>query len=219
MKNFVGDFKKFINKGNIFDLATGIIIGTTFTAVVNSLVNDIVMPLISSAINFDLTSAKVQLREEIVELDAAGEEVITQTAIYLRYGAFIQNVINFLIIALAIYVAVTVVKRIKNGYIKSEIKYIKKLKARHPELFDEEDEYGTILYEKLKTNYPQYFKNELADEIEAQKAKANELTPQQINNELLARLNDNLEKMYALNNPEPAEEIKEENNEDKENVE
>lgn len=199
MKNFVGDFKKFINKGNIFDLATGIIIGTTFTAVVNSLVNDIVMPLISSAINFDLSSAKVLLREEIVEI-VDGEEEIIQTAIYLRYGAFIQSVINFLIIALAIYIAVTVVKRIKNGYIKSEIKYIKKLKQRHPELFDEEDEYGTILYEKLKTNYPQYFKNELADEIEAQKAKANLPTTQEINNELLAKLNENLEKIYNLNN-------------------
>ena len=202
MKDVVTDFKKFINKGNVIDLAAGIIIGTAFTAIVNSLVNDIVMPLISRMINFDLTSAKTVLREEV--LDEEGEVVIK--AITLNYGSFIQNVINFFIIALAIYVAVKTIRFIKNGYIRSEIKYIKKLKTKHPELFDEEDEPGTLLYEKLKKNHPEYFKTEIAQEIEAKKAKEKrELSPQEINNELLLRLNENLERVYGVSNVEEDE--------------
>ena len=212
MKDVVTDFKKFINKGNVIDLAAGIIIGTAFTAIVNSLVNDIVMPLISRMINFDLTSAKTVLREEV--LDEEGEVVIK--AITLNYGSFIQNVINFFIIALAIYVAVKTIRFIKNGYIRSEIKYIKKLKTKHPELFDEEDEPGTLLYEKLKKNHPEYFKTEIAQEIEAKKAKEKrELSPQEINNELLLRLNENLERVYGVSNAEE-DEIRDIVNEEKE---
>ena len=212
MKDVVTDFKKFINKGNVIDLAAGIIIGTAFTAIVNSLVNDIVMPLISRLINFDLTTAKVILRDEV--LDEEGE-IITK-AITLNYGAFIQNVINFFIIAIAIYVAVKTIKFIKQGYIRSEIKYIKKLKEKHPELFDEEDEPGTLLYEKLKKNHPEYFKTEIAKEIEAKKAKEKrELSPQEINNELLLRLNENLERVYGVTNSEE-DEIRDIVNEEKE---
>ncbi len=207
-KSFVKDFKKFVNKGNIFDLAIGIIIGTAFTAVVNSLVNDLIMPLISRLINFDLTSAQIVLREEIVDI-VDGEEVITQTGIYLRYGSFFQHVINFIIIALAIFIAVKVVKSIKNGYIRSEIKYIKNLKAKHPEYFDEEDEFGTRLYEKLKKEHPEHFQTEIALEIEEAKAKAKiEETPEEINNALLLRLNENLEKI--INDKETYQEQKEE---------
>ena len=195
MKNVVGDFKKFVNKGNILDLATGIIIGTAFTAIVNSLVNDIIMPLISRALDYDLTSAKIILKEAV--LDDEGE--VVKAAISLNYGSFIQHVINFIIIAIAIFVAVKIIKFIKNSYIRSEIKYIKKLKARHPDLFDEADEPGTLLYEKLKKAHPEHFKNEIAAEIEAKKAKeAAQKSPQEINNELLMRLNENLERMNGF---------------------
>ena len=203
------DFKKFVNRGNIIDLATGIIIGASFTAVVNSLVNDILMPLISRIINYDLTGAKVELRPEIVEI-VDGEEVITQTAIYLRYGQFIQNLLNFLLIAIVIFLLVRLIRGLKQGYIKSEIKYIKKLKARHPEFFDEEDEFGTLLYEKLKKEHPEEFKNEINAEIEKAKAQEKQnLSPQEITNELLLRLNENLEKMNEnkqINNDNKEEE-------------
>lgn len=203
------DFKKFVNRGNIIDLATGIIIGASFTAVVNSLVNDILMPLISRIINYDLTGAKVELRPEIVEI-VDGEEVITQTAIYLRYGQFIQNLLNFFLIAIVIFLLVRLIRGLKQGYIKSEIKYIKKLKARHPEFFDEEDEFGTLLYEKLKKEHPEEFKNEINEEIEKAKEKEKQnLSPQEITNELLLRLNENLEKMNEnkqINNDNKEEE-------------
>lgn len=194
--NTVQDFKKFVNRGNIIDLATGIIIGSAFTAIVNSLVNDVIMPLISIAINFDLTKAKWILRPEITDM-VDGEEVIVQSQISLNYGAFLQYFINFIVIALAIFTAVKVVKAIKNSYVRSEIKYIKKLKEKHPEYFDEEDELGTRLYEKLKKQHPEHFKNEIALEIEEAKAKAQAtVSPQELNNQLLLRLNENLERAF-----------------------
>lgn len=194
----VQDFKKFVNRGNIIDLATGIIIGSAFTAIVNSLVNDVIMPLLSLAINFDLTKAKWILRPELTAI-VDGEEVVTQTQISLNYGAFLQYFINFIVIALAIFTAVKIVKLIKNSYIRSEIKYIKKLKEKHPEYFDEEDELGTRLYEKLKKQHPEHFKNEIALEIEEAKAKAeSNISPQELNNQLLLRLNENLERAFPI---------------------
>lgn len=191
----VNDFKKFINRGNIIDLAIGVIIGGAFTAIVNSLVNDIIMPLISRIIDFDITSAKWILREEV--LDAEENVVVSQISV--NYGQFIQNVILFLIIAFSIFTAVKIVKWIKNGYIRSQIKYVKNLKKKHPDWFDEEDEFGTMLYEKLKSKYPNEFKNEIAEHIEQQKeAQAAIKTPVEINTIELARLNDNLEKIYKL---------------------
>lgn len=195
MKNnnsVVNDFKKFINKGNIFELATGIIIGAAFTSVVNSLVYDIIMPLISNLINFDLSSARVVLREEV--LDEAGEVVLS--GIYLNYGSFLQYCVNFFIIALFIFIVIKVIKRIKNGYIKSEIKFIKRLKEKHPEYFDDKEEYGSILYEKLKAEHPEHFQEEINAEIEEKKASIeSNKTPQEITNELLLRLNENLERL------------------------
>ena len=197
----VNDFKKFINKGNIFDLAIGVIIGGAFTTIVNSLVNDIIMPIISRIINFDITKAKWIIREEV--LDAEENVIVSQISI--NYGQFIQNVILFLIIAFSIFTAVKIVKWIKNGYIRSQIKYVKRLKKKHPEWFDEDDEFGTILYEKLKSKYPDEFKNEIAEQIEIEKEANEQKNPIEINNSELARLNDNLEKIYGLNKKEVEE--------------
>lgn len=186
--NFISDFKKFINKGNIFELATGIIIGSAFTAVVNSLVNDLIMPLISRAINFDLTSARWILSPEIT--DEAGE--IIKAEISIKYGTFIQMLLNFLLVALAIFIAIQFIKKIKDGYIRHQIKYVKNLKKKHPEFFDEKDEYGTILYEKLKKEHPEYFKNEKTDKIEKEKPKED---PQEIMIRLLQEINENTKQM------------------------
>ncbi len=194
VEGVVKDFKKFINRGNILDLATGIIIGGAFTAIVNSLVNDIIMPLISRAIEFDLTTAKLVLKEAV--LDSEGETI--KNAITLNYGNFLQSFINFIIIPMAIFFAVKVVKSIRQGYVKNQIKYVKNLKKKHPEWFDEEDEYGTKLYERLKKEHPEYFKNEIAEEIEKQKEEAKKEDPVRTNNELLLRLNENLEKMCSI---------------------
>ena len=191
--NTIDDFKKFMNRGNIIDLATGIIVGTAFTAVVNSLVKDVIMPLISSAMNIDLTSAKWILRHEVI--DEVTEEVLV-SEISLNYGNFIQSLINFFFIAVAVYITIGIIKWIRKGYIRSEIKYIKKLKKKHPEFFDEDDEFGTLLYEKLKSKHPEYFQEEINAEIEKKRHEVMaEPTEMEINNELLRRLNDNIEKL------------------------
>ena len=73
-KNFLGDFKKFISKGNVVDLATAVVIGTAFNKIVNGLVNFIITPLISLMIDgIDMTAWKYVIREEV--LDEAGEEM------------------------------------------------------------------------------------------------------------------------------------------------
>ena len=99
MKAFAKEFKEFIARGNVLDMAVGIIIGSAFTAIVSSLVDDIVMPLISLITGgFDFTSLAVALGE--------GEE-----AAMLRYGSFISAIINFLLIALVVFFFLKVVNK------------------------------------------------------------------------------------------------------------
>lgn len=190
ISNTANEFKKFINKGNIFDLAIGIIIGTTFTAVVNSLANDIILPLISRAINFDISSAMIILKE--AEVDADGN--IIKAAIEFRYGNFFQKFLNFIIIALAIFIAIKVVNKVKDLYIRHQISYVKKLKNKRPDWFDEDDEYGKKLYEKLKKEYPQYFKEEIKLENENNKPEIKE-DPQVMMINILKEINTNLENL------------------------
>lgn len=95
-KGFIGEFKEFISRGSVIDLAVGVIIGGAFTTIVNSLVNDIVMPVIGLLIGgMDFTSLKIVL--------GTNED---GTAATLNYGMFIQNVVNFLLMAFVIFCAV-----------------------------------------------------------------------------------------------------------------
>lgn len=98
---FFKDFKDFITKGNIVDMAVGVVVGNAFKAIATSLVNDIIMPPLSYYILGDVnfTDLKVVLQPEV--LDEAGE-VLTK-AITLNYGNFIQLVIDFLLTALCIF--------------------------------------------------------------------------------------------------------------------
>ncbi len=108
-KGFIGEFKEFISRGNVVDLAVGVIIGSAFTAIVTSLVNDIIMPVIGllfGGLNF------TELKYVITP--AAGD--VAEAAIY--YGNFIQCVVNFLLVAFVIFM---VVKTINRFHKKSEI--------------------------------------------------------------------------------------------------
>ena len=96
-KGLIGEFKEFISRGNVMDMAVGVIAGTAFTAIVNSLVKDVITPAIGYLIGgIDFTEYKIVLSP------AVGE--IPETAIY--YGTFIQNIINFLLIALVVFLLV-----------------------------------------------------------------------------------------------------------------
>ncbi|MBQ3477319.1 MAG: large-conductance mechanosensitive channel protein MscL [Clostridia bacterium] len=95
----VAEFKEFITRGNVMDMAVGIIIGGAFTAIVTSLVNDLLMPIIGAIFGgIDFTSLKYVIRAAD---EAAG---IEEAAI--RYGSFIQAIVNFLLIAIVIFLLV-----------------------------------------------------------------------------------------------------------------
>ena len=112
MKGFLGEFKKFIMRGNVIDLAVGVIIGGAFQAIVNSLVNDIVSPVLSLAtkgVNFAdkfivLTSDEVTF----ATVEAAKEAGYAT----LNYGGFITAVINFLIMAIVIFMLVKTINKV-----------------------------------------------------------------------------------------------------------
>lgn len=105
MKKFLSDFKAFALKGNIVDMAIGVVIGGAFGKIVTSLVNDIITPLIGLLTgNISLAELKFVLAEAV--LNEAGEVVTPELAI--TYGAFLQTVIDFFIIALSIFVVMRV---------------------------------------------------------------------------------------------------------------
>ena len=108
MKKFWSEFKTFISKGSVMDMAVGIIIGGGFTAIVNSLVNDLVMPLLSVLTGgYDFTKLSVVLGN--------GENAAT-----LNYGLFISAVINFLLIALVIFCMIKAINKMKDKIKKNE---------------------------------------------------------------------------------------------------
>lgn len=111
MGKFLTEFKEFAMKGNVIDMAVGVIIGGAFGKIVSSLVNDIIMPVVGLAtggINF--TELKATLHEAV--LDPATQEVIKE-AVTLNYGMFIQNIVDFLIIAFSIFMALKVIVKFK----------------------------------------------------------------------------------------------------------
>lgn len=104
MKKFMSEFKAFISRGNVMDMAVGIIIGGAFTAIVNSLVNDIINPLLGlfGGMNFDQLSIPLK-----------GEAA-------LNYGSFITSILNFLIMALVIFCIVKAMNAAAKKFEKKE---------------------------------------------------------------------------------------------------
>lgn len=95
MKAFIKEFKEFISRGNVIDLAVGVIIGGAFKAIVDSLVNNILMPVIGGLTGgIDLSELSFTIRNTSI-----------------AYGLFLNAIINFLIISLAIFVAIKVVSK------------------------------------------------------------------------------------------------------------
>lgn len=114
----IKEFKEFISKGNVVDLAVGVIIGGAFGKIVTSLVNDVLMPLIGIVLG-GVDFSKLTL--------TVGEAKIA-------YGMFIQNIIDFLIIAFCVFIFVKVVNKLSNLKKKEEIKEEKKEEPKETEL-------------------------------------------------------------------------------------
>ena len=106
---FLQEFKKFAMRGNVIDLAVGVVIGTAFNKIVSSFVDDILMPPISVLLGGrSFADRSVTLRA--AEVDAAGETL--REAVTLDYGAFIQNILDFVIIAFAVFLLVKLINRL-----------------------------------------------------------------------------------------------------------
>jgi large conductance mechanosensitive channel len=106
----IKEFQEFISKGNVMDLAVGVIIGGAFGLIVNSLVNDIIMPIIGSIGGFDFSNYFLPLSSTVTA--TALEEARKQGAV-LAYGNFITVVINFLILAWVIFLMVKAVNSMR----------------------------------------------------------------------------------------------------------
>lgn len=108
--SFIKDFKDFAMKGNVIDMAVGVIIGGAFGAIVSSLVNDIIMPVVSILTGGD---GLKNLKYVIVHAKDASEGVAAVEEVAINYGMFIQNIVDFLIIALSIFVVLRVIMKFK----------------------------------------------------------------------------------------------------------
>lgn len=105
------EFKKFINRGNVVDLAVGLILATYFGAIVKSLVNDVVMPPLGMLLGgVDFSDFKIVIKE------SQGD--VAEVAI--NYGIFINNIITFLIVSFAIFIAVKMYNKTKDRITKQE---------------------------------------------------------------------------------------------------
>ena len=131
MKKFFSEFKAFIAKGNVIDMAVAVVIGGAFGKIVTSLVNDIVMPLISMITG----SANVTEWKHVITpavLDEAGAVVTPEVA--FMYGNFIQTIIDFLIIAFCIFVMLKVVLGLQSKLKKKEEEVVEEAVPEETEL-------------------------------------------------------------------------------------
>lgn len=112
------EFRDFIARGNVMDMAVGIIMGAAFTAIVNSMVGDLIMPVIG------VVTSGVDFADKFVALDgntyATLKEAQDAGAAVLTYGVFINAVINFLIISFVVFMLVKNVNKIKEAAVKQE---------------------------------------------------------------------------------------------------
>lgn len=109
MKKFISEFKEFISKGNVLDMAVGVIIGSAFSKIVTSLVNDIMMPLIGIIIGgHDFSNLGIKVGKAKI-----------------MYGSFLQNVVDFLIIALSLFTVIKVINKFKKKQEKKETAVVK----------------------------------------------------------------------------------------------
>jgi len=112
MKKFASEFKEFVSKGNVMDLAVGVIIGGAFQSIVNSLVNDILMPLLSLITGgIDFTSWAVTVGRKDIENPAT-----------ITYGNFIAAILNFLLMALVLFLIVKAMNSARKAMSKPEEK-------------------------------------------------------------------------------------------------
>jgi len=125
MKKFFAEFKKFITRGNVVDMAVGVIVGGAFTAIVNGLSNFILKPIINwllalvfgaNSLSEVFTFLKIVNKDVLDESGAViGQEVDLAQSIYIDWGSFINAIINFFLIALVLFTIVKIINKVKEA--------------------------------------------------------------------------------------------------------
>lgn len=113
----IKEFKEFISRGNVVDMAVGVMIGAAFKAIVDSVVNDLISPVIGIIFKQDFSDLKYVLKP--AEYDADGVTVLVEE-VAIKYGAFIMAIVNFLIIALILFAIVKMINTARSVGKKKE---------------------------------------------------------------------------------------------------
>ena len=121
MKKIAGEFKKFITRGNVVDMAVGVLIGSSFTAIVNGLSNFILKPIINWILALimgdgPLSDIYTMLKTATMIDEATGETIVDlANSIYIDWGAFINAILNFMIIAVILFTIVKIINTLRDG--------------------------------------------------------------------------------------------------------
>lgn len=144
MKKFISEFKEFIMRGNVLDMAVGVIIATAFGKITTSLVNDLFMPFISWLFGTrDMSALNLIARPEVVE---NGE--VVQEAIVIGFGSFLAVVIDFVLIAFVVFLLLKFFNKARDMTKKKE----EEVKEEAPAAPTTEELLGEILEELKKSN-------------------------------------------------------------------
>lgn len=117
MKKFINEFKEFINRGNVVDMAVGVMIGAAFKAIVDSVVKDLISPLIGIIFKQDFSTLKWILEPAVYAEDGI---TVVKEAVSINYGAFIMAIVNFLIIAVILFLMVKMINSVRDMGKKKE---------------------------------------------------------------------------------------------------
>lgn len=157
MKKFWSDFQKFINRGNVVDMAVGVAVASAFTAIVTAFTNGFISPLLALLSGeSNLEDMKWVIREEILE----GETVV-QAEVSILWGSFIQTVINFLIIAFTLFVVMRIASAISA--------HAKKISTDVKNLLTDEDEKAAIAAAEAEAAANEAAKKEALAKAEAER--------------------------------------------------
>ena len=113
MKKFWSEFKNFITRGNVVDMAVGVTVATAFTAIVSAFTKGFISPILALLTSdAELAEAKWVIRPELTELGADGQVVVTRAEVAIMWGGFLQAILDFLLIAFILFVMMRVANRL-----------------------------------------------------------------------------------------------------------
>lgn len=175
LKKLMQEFKAFITRGNVVDMAVAVIIGAAFNAIVTSLTNNILKPLINWAIGGADGIGLVTMLRTVYTEDANGAQIVDMVnSIYIDWGVFIMKIIDFLLIALVLFVIIKVFMTLKNATLSAA----DKAKKRTAKMAKKLRKDGMSEEEALKQAEAQVAAEEAAAPVEPPKPTTDELLMQ-----------------------------------------